>query len=121
MHEARVVVFDEPTSSLAQADVEALFALVRRLRDEGLGVLYISHFLEEVRQVADRYCVLRDGESVDSGELTDVRDAQLVASMVGREVDELFPDVPRELGDELLVATELTGVAMPRRVDLRVL
>ena len=120
VHEARVVVFDEPTSSLAQADVEALFALVRRLRDEGLGVLYISHFLEEVRQVADRYCVLRDGESVDSGELTDVSDARLVASMVGREVDELFPSVPRELGEELLVATELAGVTTPRRVDLRV-
>ena len=66
---AKVIVFDEPTSSLARADVERLFQTIARLRQQGLGVIYISHFLEEIRRVCDSYTVLRDGETVASGTL----------------------------------------------------
>ena len=82
--DAKVIVFDEPTSSLAQADVERLFQTIARLRQEGLGVIYISHFLEEIRRVCDSYTVLRDGETVASGTLAGTTEAQIVSLMVGR-------------------------------------
>jgi len=76
---------DEPTSSLQRANVERLFRLIGQLRDRGIAIIYISHFLEEVREIADRYTVLRDGSTVGSGDLKSVTDDQLIAMMVGRE------------------------------------
>ena len=82
----KCIVFDEPTSSLARHDVERLFETIRKLRSEGLAIIYISHFLEEIRQICDRYFVLRDGETVGSGEVAGTTDAQIVSLMVGRSV-----------------------------------
>ena len=81
---ARIVLMDEPTSSLQRANVDRLFRLIRQLRDRGMAIVYVSHFLEEVREIADRYTVLRDGENVATGELRSVTDDQLIAMMVGR-------------------------------------
>jgi ribose transport system ATP-binding protein len=83
--DARILLMDEPTSSLQRADVERLFETVRRLRDRGIAIIYISHFLEEVREIASRFTVLRDGRSVGSGELTSVRDEELISMMVGAQ------------------------------------
>jgi ribose transport system ATP-binding protein len=88
---ARVVLMDEPTSSLQRQDVERLFALIRRLAGAGAAVVYISHFLEETREIADSYTVLRDGRSVASGRLAEVSNEGLIAQMVGRTVSELYP------------------------------
>jgi ribose transport system ATP-binding protein len=88
---ARVVLMDEPTSSLQRADVERLFALIRRLSASGVAVVYISHFLEETREVADAYTVLRDGRTVAAGPLGAVTNDGLIAHMVGRTVDTRFP------------------------------
>jgi ribose transport system ATP-binding protein len=88
---ARIILMDEPTSSLQREDVDRLFALIRKLRNEGLGIIYISHFLEEVREIADRFTVLRDGRSVATGAITSVTDAELITQMVGRPVENLFP------------------------------
>lgn len=100
--DCRVLVLDEPTSSLTQADVERLFAVIRRLARQGHAVVYISHFLEEVTAVADRFVVLRDGRHVGGGTTAGV-DAHAIASlMVGRDVDELYPRSPRELGEAIL-------------------
>jgi ribose transport system ATP-binding protein len=82
--DARVLLMDEPTSSLQRAKVERLFDTVRRLRDRGIAVIYISHFLEEVREIATRFTVLRDGRSVGGGELVAVTDDELISMMVGR-------------------------------------
>jgi ribose transport system ATP-binding protein len=82
---------DEPTSSLQRADVERLFQFIRKLRDSGVSVIYVSHFLEEVREIADSFTVLRDGRSVLKGALAQVTDDQLVSAMVGRPVREIFP------------------------------
>ncbi|MEA2239495.1 MAG: ribose transport system ATP-binding protein [Thermoanaerobaculia bacterium] len=82
--DARILLMDEPTSSLQRADVSRLFETVSRLRDRGIAIIYISHFLEEVREIADRFTVLRDGRSVGSGELTSVRDEELISMMVGK-------------------------------------
>jgi ribose transport system ATP-binding protein len=89
--EPRVLIMDEPTSSLAQADTERLFAVIRQLRDRGVSVIYISHFLEEVKRIADRYTVIKDGQSVGGGAMAGATEAQLVRLMVGREVTELYP------------------------------
>ncbi|MFO1095224.1 MAG: sugar ABC transporter ATP-binding protein [Planctomycetaceae bacterium] len=115
---ARVIVFDEPTSSLTRHDVDRLFAVIRSLRADGLGVIYISHFLEEIREIANRYTVLRDGRSVGSGVLADVAERDLVRLMVDRDVDDLFPAVPHQPGDVLLKINGLSGVRSPRKVSL---
>ncbi len=82
--DARILLMDEPTSSLQREDVNRLFALIRQLAARGIAIVYISHFLEEVREIAGRYTVLRDGRSVASGSITDASNDQLIAHMVGR-------------------------------------
>ncbi len=121
LDEARVVVFDEPTSSLPRQEAEALFAVIRTLTADGAAVIYISHFLEEVRTVCDDYAVLRDGRAVGSGELKDVTEPELVTLMVGRPVDDLFPRVPHTPGEALLKVDSLTGAGgMPDDVSSEV-
>jgi ribose transport system ATP-binding protein len=118
--QARVIVLDEPTSSLARDDVQRLFDVVRTLREAGLGIVYISHFLEEVRQVCDDYQVLRDGENAGAGRLADASDYEIVSKMVGRSVEQLFPRVPHEIGEPVLRLSGLSGRKMPSDVDLEV-
>ena len=89
--QARIILMDEPTSSLQREDVEHLFTLIRKLSAEGISVIYISHFLEEVRQISDRFTVLRDGRSVASGDISMTTDDKLIAKMVGRAQQNLFP------------------------------
>ena len=107
---ARILLMDEPTSSLQRDDVEHLFALIRRLRDEGLGIIYISHFLEEVRAIADELTVLRDGRSVADGPIDSATNEQIVAHMVGRSVDQLFPERgDARTGDAVLEVADLVA------------
>jgi ribose transport system ATP-binding protein len=91
---ARIILMDEPTSSLQREDVKRLFELISNLRSDGLSVIYISHFLEEVREIADSFTVLRDGKSVATGNIASTSDEELITLMVGRPVENLFP--PRE-------------------------
>ena len=114
---AQVVVFDEPTSSLPKRDVDHLFEVIDRLRASGRAIIYISHFLEEVRLVADRFSVLRDGETAGAGMLNDVSDREIVALMVGRSVEDLFPQVPHEAGEPILELRRLSGVNVPADVS----
>lgn len=118
--EARVLVLDEPTSSLAAADVAKLFETIQRLSAQGLSVIYISHFLEEVRQICDSYLVLRDGRVAGQGELKGVSERQIVELMVGRSVDELFPKIPHAPGEVWLTLEEVSGNPLPRSVTLQV-
>ncbi|HEU0306901.1 MAG TPA: sugar ABC transporter ATP-binding protein, partial [Lysobacter sp.] len=115
---AQVIVFDEPTSSLARGDVERLFALVRRLREQGRSVVYISHFLEEVQAVCDRYTVLRDGRSVATGQVAGTSAATIVAHMVGRDVKDLYPRSPRTAGEVVLEARAVAGATKPLDASL---
>lgn len=98
----KVIVFDEPTSSLAQEDVRRLFELIDRLAARGIAILYISHFLEEVRRLASRLTILRDGRSVAGFRTAEVDDARIVAEMVGRNVRELYPRSLRKAGETIL-------------------
>jgi len=108
--DARIVLMDEPTSRFQREDVERLFRLVRHLTARGIAVVYISHFLEEVREIADRYTVLRDGRSVDTGVPSATSNDQIVMQMVGREISRLFPQrPPRTIGDVVLSVTDLAA------------
>jgi ribose transport system ATP-binding protein len=115
----RVLVLDEPTSSLSRADIERLFDLVRRLRSQGLAIVYISHFLEEVKAISDRYTVLRDGRSVGGGATASADTAHVVALMVGRQVEDLYPRSARTPGEALLDVSDLAGAgAKPAHASL---
>jgi len=114
----RVLILDEPTSSLTQKDITELFALLRRLRELGHAIVYISHFLEEVSDIADTYTVLRDGRSVGSGLMREVSIGELIRLMIGRKVDQLYPRSPRTAGETLLVVAGLAGSPKPTEATL---
>jgi ribose transport system ATP-binding protein len=114
----RVLVLDEPTSSLTQADTEKLFRLVRRLRDQGKSIIYISHFLEEVQTLSDRYTVLRDGRSVATGVTAETTMEAIAQLMVGRQVEDLYVRHARRPGDVVLAVENLTGAVKPRSATL---
>jgi ribose transport system ATP-binding protein len=99
---ARIIVLDEPTSSLTRRDVERLFEVVGKLAGQGVSIVYISHFLEEVEQVAGSFTVLRDGRSVGSGSTVKTGREKIIHWMVGRELKEMFPRVPHEPGECIL-------------------
>jgi ribose transport system ATP-binding protein len=116
--QCRVLVLDEPTSSLTADDVERLFELLRELRASGLTILYISHFLEEITRIADAFTVLRDGRSVASGRISDVTTDDLVMQMAGRRVEQLFVRSSHAPGAVVLELSELAGRQRPVRASL---
>ena len=118
---ARILIMDEPTSSLTQVEVKLLFGVIRELRASGVGVVYISHRLDEIFTVADRVTVLRDGESVGTHTTCDIDESTLIKLMIGREVSAIYPPAERGPGDVVLrldaVGYQLSGV---RNVSLEV-
>jgi len=118
--DTRVFVLDEPTSSLSRFDTEHLFEIISGLRDNGVSVIYISHFLEEVTHVADRFTVLRDGETVGTGIVADTPVERIIALMVGRSLTEMFPRVPHDIGDEVYAVDGIRGAALPKDASFTV-
>jgi ribose transport system ATP-binding protein len=116
--DARVIVFDEPTSSLTRSDTEHLFDLIERLRNRGVSIVYISHFLEEVQRIADRYTVLRDGQSVAGGAVRGTPVETIIGQMVGRSLQELYPRVLHALGEPVLQVDGLAGRRLPAGASL---
>jgi ribose transport system ATP-binding protein len=114
----RVLVLDEPTSSLTLRDAERLFSLVERLRGRGHAVVYISHFIEECKRVATRFTVLRDGKSAGGGELARATPAEIVSLMVGRKVEQLYPRAARAPGAAVLEIEGLAGPEKPETASL---
>lgn len=107
---ARVLVFDEPTSSLSQAEAQRLFELIRRLQSQGVTVLYISHRLEEVFRLCDTVTVLRDGRLVATRPVADLDEASLVSMMIGRPLQTYFPaHIQTQPGEELLRVERLSS------------
>jgi len=99
---AKVIIMDEPTSSLTGEDSKTLFKVIVQLKEKGISILYISHFLEEVKEIADRFTVLRDGELVTTGMASVVPIQEMIEHMVGRSVEELYPQIPHEIGGKVL-------------------
>jgi len=114
----KVLIMDEPTSSLTQVDSENLFAAINRLRERGVSIIYISHFLEECLRLASRYTVLRDGETVSFGAMTPGALPQIIRDMVGRDIKDVYPRIPHELGEPILQIKNLAGAKKPTSVDL---
>jgi len=118
MDQAKILVMDEPTSSLSQEDGRLLFEIIRRLKSQGVGVIYISHFLEEVQQVADRFTVLRDGRNSGSGIMRGATLESIIRMMVGQEVRDMFPKVAHAPGAAVLTMEELKSRSMQAPVSL---
>ena len=98
---AKILIFDEPTASLSEEDTQNLFRVIRELRGQGVGMVYISHRLEELPAIADRVTVLRDGLTIETREMADVTSEQLIRLMVGRDLSAVFPKREVELGDAI--------------------
>jgi ABC-type sugar transport system ATPase subunit len=116
----RIIVLDEPTSSLSEHEAQVLFRVVRRMRDRGIGVLYISHRLREVLEIADQVTVLRDGRYVDSLPAAGLTAPQMIRLMVGRDLADVFPKADVEVGDLVLEVRELSRSGAFEGVDLTV-
>lgn len=120
-HEARILVLDEPTAALSESEVESLFSILKRLRSRGVGMIYISHKLNEVFRISDRITVLRDGRTVDTRPTAELDEGKVIAMMVGREVGDIFPVVDHRQGDIAFsvhnISVEDPSVAGKRLVD----
>jgi ABC-type sugar transport system ATPase subunit len=99
---ARILIMDEPTAALTPAEVDDLFRTVRRLREGGTAIIFISHHLEELFQIADRVTLLRDGSYIATRPMAEVTADELIQMMVGRTLSDLFPKQAVEPGEEVL-------------------
>jgi D-xylose transport system ATP-binding protein len=105
---ARILVLDEPTAALTDAEVETLFGILNGLRARGVGMIYISHKLDEVFRISDRITVLRDGKTIDTNATSDLNESRVIAQMVGRAVDHIFPEATHERGEVTFEARNVT-------------
>ena len=115
--DAKVLIMDEPTSALSRKEIEDLFRVIRKLRDEGRGIVYISHRLDELRAIADKVSILRDGENVTSGDLKDFSIDDIIRHMVGREIQDKFPRILCEKGKEILRVESLNAGPKVRNIS----
>jgi len=104
---AKVLLLDEPSSAISEAEVQRLVTTVLSLRNQGVSVLFTTHKMEEIRQMADRVVVLRDGALVADEPLDQITDDQIVAAMIGRELDALFPDIPAHEEEVILSLSDV--------------
>ena len=118
--DARVLVMDEPTAALSGVEVERLFAVARRLRDEGRALVFISHRFDEVFDLCDTVTVMRDGAYIDTLPVAETTIDQMVELMVGREVGDLFPKTPATIGDTVLEVRGLSSAGVFHDVDFQV-
>ena len=109
-HQAKVVIFDEPTSSLSDKEVDALFRIMNDLRSKGVAMIYISHKMDEIKRIADDITVMRDGGYVGTWPAAEMTTEQIIAKMVGRELTNVYPDKENEIGDVVLEVKDLCSI-----------
>ncbi|MBL8235333.1 MAG: sugar ABC transporter ATP-binding protein, partial [Bryobacterales bacterium] len=117
-HGSSLLIFDEPTSSLSEAETHEVFKIVRTLRDRGTGVIYITHRMDELRSVGDKVTILRDGETVHSESMATLSTRNMIRYMVGREVASLYVREPVPPGKEMLRVHNLTSPPAVKDVSL---
>lgn len=100
---AKVLIMDEPTAALTEAEIEDLFTVIRQLRENGVGIVHISHRLEELKEIADRVTVMRDGRTIDTLDEEDASTEKIISLMVGRTIYESAPDIPDEPSEEVVL------------------
>jgi ribose transport system ATP-binding protein len=118
--DARIVVMDEPTAALTSQEVDRLFAIVRELKKQGIGVVYVSHRLDEIFALADRVTVLRDGQHVGTKPIEAINRGMLIEMMVGRRLDQEFPKRRATIGEPRLVVNNLTRSSQVRDVSFTI-
>lgn len=106
---SRILIMDEPTSAITEEEVDVLFQLIRKLQKQGIAVIYISHKMDEIFQIADRITVLRDGKYIGKGNASELTEEELISMMVGRKVDEMFPKEEAQIGEVVLRTEGLCG------------
>ncbi|MDO5724354.1 MAG: sugar ABC transporter ATP-binding protein [Flaviflexus sp.] len=119
---ARVLLLDEPTSAISERETEKLYDVVRRLRDQGVAMMYTTHKMAEIRAIADRVVVLRDGHLVDDRLIDEITDEEIVTSMIGRELEALFPPVTEPESEECVFEAEdmvVDGASGPVSLKVR--
>ncbi len=110
---ARIIIFDEPTSSLSSKEAESLFAIIESLKKQGCGIIYISHRLDEVKRLSDRVVVLRDGRNAGDLQRGEIHHDSMVRLMVGRDISSLYPRTQHPLGGQVLLVSNLRTPAHP--------
>ncbi|TXN29529.1 sugar ABC transporter ATP-binding protein [Lacisediminihabitans profunda] len=118
--DARVLIMDEPTAALSGVEVDRLFAVARSLRDEGRGIVFISHRFDEVFALSDTITVMRDGRYISTDAITDVTEDEIVRRMVGRDITELFPKEEAVIGDVLLQVDDISSTGVFSNVSFSV-
>ena len=117
---ARILVMDEPTAPLTNREIDTLFGIIRMLKERGVAIIYISHRLEEVKEVCDRATIMRDGKNITAVDVADVSIDEIIRYMVGRELKEKFPKIHVPLGEELLRVEHLNAGKQVRDISLSV-
>ncbi len=118
--DASVLIMDEPTAALSGVEVDRLFAVARSLRDEGRALVFISHRFDEVFDLCDTVTVMRDGEYISTDAIASTTSAEIVSKMVGREVGDLFPKTPAEIGEPVLQVRDLESAGVFHDVSFEV-
>lgn len=117
---ARVLIMDEPTAAITESDVERLFEITELLKERGVGIVYISHRLNEIFEIADRATVLRDGMYINTKPVAETDESDLISMMVGRTIDNLFPKMDAEIGEVVLSVKDLTRKPLTNNVSLEI-
>lgn len=119
-YDANILILDEPTAALTSREVKTLFAVIKHLKSEGVSMLYISHRLEEIFEMADRVTVIRDGQFVTTANVKEVNNDQLISWMVGRTIDNLYPKMETKIGDVALKVEGLYQETLLKNVNLEI-
>lgn len=117
---AQVIIMDEPTSSISNKEVEFLFETIRRLKEQGISFLYISHKMEEIFRIADDITIIRDGKSIISGRVDEFTEDSIITHMVGRSIDNIYPKEQVPIGEVVFEAKNLCTDGMFKNVSLEV-
>ncbi len=115
-----IIVFDEPTSALTNSEVDLLFGLIRKMQSEGIGIIYISHKLDEVFELADRVMVIRDGKCISDKKITETNNDTLIEEMIGRTMTDMYPHDPSPATDEVVLSVKHLTVPNPSATDLNI-
>jgi ribose transport system ATP-binding protein len=114
---AKILIMDEPTSALTSREIEELFRIIRQLKEQGCGIIYISHRLEELSHIADRVTIMRDGQYITAGDFKDFTMDEIIQNMVGREIKEKFPRVQCKKGEKVFEVKNLNAGRLVRNIN----
>jgi ribose transport system ATP-binding protein len=118
--DAKLIIMDEPTAALSDKEAQKLFAVIKSLRETGVGIIYISHYLEEFSEIGDVYTVLRDGQYVGSGDIASATHDDLIQMMVGRKIEDLYTKSQHHLGEVLFSLSNLSSPNGTKKADIEV-